>query len=953
MQQNSFGHLIGPQTPSAQSGDPIVAPAPPSEARAQAAEARAQAADARAADANARANAQNARQQASFDGSGGQGTESQNKAAVLLGRISGGFADIEDIIGTYPEAERPGLAETLSYGALGAESVIARRTTDWQRRAINDVQRDIVDALLTMGTGAAYNEEQLEAMRVSYFPQFGDSEEEIAYKRRRLVRMIETARIQAGPNAARLDEVMAPLTESLSQPATEVRQPTSQLDSAPLGYETGFDKWGRDDPFDRVRALQALGVDQTGEMRLVGLLNANRGNRGLTMEGLQRIYSDAGVPTPDEAGMQDLLAQLQEGRAPTTGIDTSALREQYERALDRKLDEGGDENTQGSAALFGTARGVTLSLNDEITGAGAAIGAAFSGENVGDAYRANRDLVRRQTDRTREEHPITSIGSEIGGALLTGGRTFPTPQNVGQAARIGAIEGGVYGFGSGDGLTNSLANAGLGAAGGAATGAALQPVVNSLGKVISARRAAKFRDNADELANASERTGVPLRRMDVETARQTRRAALLQNPKTRDIIRDADAEDLRATERAVERDLGGGTDDFAAGSRIQEGLTRTREQMRQRAGGLYDRAHSQSGDARVEPTAALKAIDDNIAELTEAGANQNASAIRYLQGVREDMAREGGLTIRALRDQRTGMRSSLSASGLDRTDLDRRMTQILDAAGQDIERGLSGTEALATFRQADDLWREQAQFREQILDRLIGRRGQNSPDQTARALQNFVRSDYRQARRVMDALDPADRVEVANLVAANLGRDQRRRFSLSRFLTQTSEGKGGLIDKKTQRLIFGEDGVRAIRDLRALSSAKEEAASATNHSNTGNIVQHTGRNLRNMILGLVGLSEVGVTGGIAAPVAGSVISRIGDERAARLLINPDFTRWLRRTPATSNPAAINSHFERLRSLAQRTPGMIADVDALERAIVGAVNDNAAGRLAAENQGEQE
>ncbi len=159
--------------PSAPRG-PVFGPAPPPPDPAEQERLRlAQEAAARAAQADAR-------QQAAFEGTGGQGTEAQNKAAVLLGRIQGGFADIEDIIGTYPEAERPGLAETLSYGALGPESVIARQTTDWQRRAINDVQRDIVDALLTMGTGAAYNQEQLEALRVSYLPHEGDTPCEIS-----------------------------------------------------------------------------------------------------------------------------------------------------------------------------------------------------------------------------------------------------------------------------------------------------------------------------------------------------------------------------------------------------------------------------------------------------------------------------------------------------------------------------------------------------------------------------------------------------------------------------------------------------------------------------------------------------------------------------------------------------------------------------------------------------
>jgi hypothetical protein len=733
-----------------------------------------------------------------------------------------------------------------------------------------------------------------------------------------------------------------------------VRQSTIR-DERPLGNELGFDTFGRDQSYDRVRDLQQrFGITPDSETRLVGVLNANRGNENLTADSLRQIYADAGVPLPGDDDLAALLTDLQSGKVgPTTGIDTRDLRRQYQEGLDTALDQMGENPDSDTAAgVYGTARGVTFGLNDEMTGVGAAIGGLFSGENPVDNYLTYRDLTRRQTERTREASPVISYGSEIAGAMVTGGRAFGNPNTIGQAARAGAAEGALYGFGTGDGLQGSVGNALIGGAGGAVAGAAIQPITSRVTNALASRAGSRQVDNADELAAAATRRDVPLRRMDVDTQAQGRRAALLQNDKTRNTIRDADAEDVAAMERSVANDLGGETTPYAAGQIIADGATRSRQQTRAQASRLYEQAHRQSGDTRIQPTTAIQAIDQNIQELTESGPNQNASAIRYLEGVREDLARDGGLTVRALRDQRSGMRGNIASQNLDKTDLERRMTQVLDAAGDDVAQGLRGSpEALQTFRRADQMWRDQATFKRQILDRLVGRNADNphSPEQTARAVQNFVRSDFRRARRLIAELDEPERVEVRSLIASSLGRDTGGNFSLARFLTQTGTGSGSLIDDRTARIVFGDDGMRAIRDLRALSQAKVDAASATNRSNTGGIVQRTGRGLRTAMLGMFGFSEIGITGGVAAPAAASFISSLGDQRAARLLTNSDFTRWLRSAPDTSNPRAIDSHFERLRRIATRTPGMTADVDALERTLIGYANDNSA-KLAAEPEG---
>jgi hypothetical protein len=67
-----------------------------------------------------------------------------------------------------------------------------------QRQIVETAQLDILDAALTLGTGAAYTQGQLEGYRKSYFPQIGDKPENVAAKRARLQNILRSAEIASG-----------------------------------------------------------------------------------------------------------------------------------------------------------------------------------------------------------------------------------------------------------------------------------------------------------------------------------------------------------------------------------------------------------------------------------------------------------------------------------------------------------------------------------------------------------------------------------------------------------------------------------------------------------------------------------------------------------------------------------------------------------------------------------
>jgi len=80
---------------------------------------------------------------------------------------------------------------------LGLE-YLARVANPAERQIIEAAQMDMLDAALTLGTGAAYTREQLEGYRTSYFPQLGDDPRTINAKSQRLNNLVNAAYEKAG-----------------------------------------------------------------------------------------------------------------------------------------------------------------------------------------------------------------------------------------------------------------------------------------------------------------------------------------------------------------------------------------------------------------------------------------------------------------------------------------------------------------------------------------------------------------------------------------------------------------------------------------------------------------------------------------------------------------------------------------------------------------------------------
>ena len=127
--------------------------------------------------------------------SNAQLNEGERKAATLLQRLQFSESQLTDALLDDPNASKPGL---FASAVAKLSTPLANALTPENRQRVESAQLDILDAALTLGTGAAYTSEQLEGYRKSYFPQIGDSPKAILDKQARLNNVIAAAKIAAG-----------------------------------------------------------------------------------------------------------------------------------------------------------------------------------------------------------------------------------------------------------------------------------------------------------------------------------------------------------------------------------------------------------------------------------------------------------------------------------------------------------------------------------------------------------------------------------------------------------------------------------------------------------------------------------------------------------------------------------------------------------------------------------
>ena len=136
-------------------------------------------------------------------------SEGERKAGTLLKRLEFSQKQLNDAVTESPGSAKPSVVSEMVRGTpfVGGDTP-ANLVTGEKRQQVEAAQLDLLDAALTLGTGAAYTKEQLRGYAKSYFPQIGDGDKTVADKKARLENVISAARIAAG-RAAELGEQAA------------------------------------------------------------------------------------------------------------------------------------------------------------------------------------------------------------------------------------------------------------------------------------------------------------------------------------------------------------------------------------------------------------------------------------------------------------------------------------------------------------------------------------------------------------------------------------------------------------------------------------------------------------------------------------------------------------------------------------------------------------------------
>jgi hypothetical protein len=151
--------------------------------------------------------------------------EGERKAATLASRLNFSVGQMNEAIGLDPKAAMPNTAAEISRFVSRTDFLPNKINTE-QRQIVEAAQEDILDAALTLGTGAAYSREQLAGYKKAYFPQIGDSPTTVKSKQDRLTNLLESAKVASGRAAK---EITAPI------PAPIV--PKQQIETSPFQYD--------------------------------------------------------------------------------------------------------------------------------------------------------------------------------------------------------------------------------------------------------------------------------------------------------------------------------------------------------------------------------------------------------------------------------------------------------------------------------------------------------------------------------------------------------------------------------------------------------------------------------------------------------------------------------------------------------------------------------------------
>lgn len=801
-------------------------------------------------------------------------------------------------------------------------------------------QNDFIAAALRYESGAAIPIPELEEARRRYFPMPGDSEETMRAKAEARQNTIESLRLGGGAASTLVRKDDGSTDFALQQPGKaapdeEVRFKDER--EAPRGKR-----------FTAAQEAEVADAIRSGDVgQAVMLIGRYNGGKPVDRASIQAV-ADAVAKDPRTPISFNYYNADQEAQ-------NAYERERYGEYLPEAMADRAKPGGGVDSAVRQAANAPTVGLADVASAGVNTIFGGGKGDGLGERFRDNLRRERARTEADFRVNPAQAWTGSIAGSLaiptrfasvsasaregaLARGATMRDALSVGRRAGTlrlgaeGAAYGGVRGLVDNIESPNRFAYGLAGAATGGIGGLGVGSVFSRLGT-----RGIPGDESALSVARAADAEGIPVSRPIIDPSRRNA-AAYLEASVGGSPIRSG----LERTGEALEARVGalGGEgralDETGMGSVIQGAGRRFINQSGQRARLLYDQATQMAGNAAVRGENAVKALDDQIADLSR-NANANAPLIRYLEEIKADFVDTAGNLITkdvgAIRDLRTSLRGQISNRNLTATDAERRISQVLDAASLDVQRdlGRAAPEATEAFARADQFYRERQSEINNVIQRVLGR-SRRADDQISpeRAWQNVramagPNGDSRSLARLWNRLDDQEAADAAATIAANMGRRSADEpFSPAQFVNSV---RG--LSKEARETLFGPRGAQSVENLRRVSEAFRDTMSRLNNSRSGQIQQY-GQFFRNFVPGtLFGIGGGALVGGApGAAVGGAVMAGTGvlaRNVSARLLMSPAYSRWLVRAAMADNPRKMTAAIRALATAATRDPAVTQEM----------------------------
>lgn len=617
-------------------------------------------------------------------------------------------------------------------------------------------------------------------------------------------------------------------------------------------------------------------------------------------------FTELSAPDDDPGLEVTVTDDRPEGLTGSVSDDTPSP---YDPGGPLNLGKNFDPKTDGAGNLL--AQGFTLGMSDELAGLGEAMAAFVNDGRPLSAYQRGRDEERARLDAARGELGWAGTAAEFLPSLAVGGPIIKGATALGTAAKSGAAIGALSGFGYGDGLGGSAAGTALGGVAGGVLGAFGQKAADYIGSRLPARSTLGVDRDVIE---AGARQNIPIRQPDARPNLRGDMALAETTEMGGPLIRSAREADAAAMGDRV-TDIGAGrafdrADTTSIGQSAQRIAERGQDNVKTAAGALYQRSERLAPDFKVPGSQTIAHIDQKIAELKARSPSGYEAEVSALENMKADLS-ETGLSVATLQAQRETVGGRIGDNIADRTRADATLTEVLKVAGNELHGSLSAAnpQAAALLKRADAKWGQFKDLQREVTGLLLGKRGDATAETAARQLNSMVngKGNYSALRRFMTLATPEEKADFATTFAQEWGATGRGEFSPAIFAKNMEKASD-----RTLNALFGSDGRRALRDIQVIANAK--TASGSRQQPSGLAVTSAAGGLKTLLWAGLGLSAGGPGGAAAGAVARGFVAKWGERRAAKMLLNPDFTKWLRQAPNTGNPRAIDAYFRKLGNI---------------------------------------